>query len=571
MTPETNLRATISSLREADWQNYTFQVRSLQGLEEREQLWRLLGREHGTGLDLFERLLAWPEADSRNALRYLAPAIAYVPATASQTRGLLLFAERAGDAARYQLVPVLKQLFAREAGLASVLGDTLRAENSPKEFLFGMWASAFVQSRPVDAALYVIALPRTNQRDRLVVASLLEVLPTHEHQIATILQAEENALFQALLQDAPHEGFHFSTQWAAIRKLAEFSPAAMHALMDAAEAGETPALIALANWLPGSTSATLGATGTGIANIVDLLMRRAIEDEELRNRSVDSAVSALLYNSNLRSIVVECVERLGVVDAPIASLFDSIFSAIAEEPTDMARLLTTWLVGGGISFDAIGSLLARYRGHGMPAALDPSTFTAAPRGRKEVAARRLLALTMDGPALCAFIGVLAESPALQPDGLQLAGQMLHEAFIEYPGATEDFLKERMTALPRVAPYAALYQAAHREAVRWRDLVTDLPRLRELRPTDTERLALGAINRRFSRDIHRQAERGSILSVLTTKVTLAQGRRFSSLFGPGAPVVTSMSEMSHEMELPTSEVSDPLGGLMRRLRILQDSQ
>lgn len=80
--------SAVSALVESDWAQFTAHVRQIANLEEREQFWRQIGRAHGHGVDLFERLLAWPHEDCRNALRYLAPATAHGNCCRSASRML---------------------------------------------------------------------------------------------------------------------------------------------------------------------------------------------------------------------------------------------------------------------------------------------------------------------------------------------------------------------------------------------------------------------------------------------------------------------------------------------------
>ena len=130
----------------------------------------------------------------------------------------------------------------------------------------------------------------------------------------------------------------------------------------------------------------------------------------------------------------------------------------------------------------------------------------------------------------------------------------------------------MKDLDRSAPYSSMYEAVHKSAERWKHVLAELPRLKELKPSETEWLAIRAMKVRFNRNVNRRAEEQSILGELfATKVHIAQGRKSTSIFGPGAMQVIKFGEFSHSVEFPSSHVSDPLGAEIRRRKILAASR
>jgi hypothetical protein len=149
--------------------------------------------------------------------------------------------------------------------------------------------------------------------------------------------------------------------------------------------------------------------------------------------------------------------------------------------------------------------------------------------------------------------------------------MLNEAFAEYPAATLEFLESRTGSLVDGAPSARMYREFLEHASGWREVLASLPRLNELRPTDTQLYALHGVRQRMNREIMRVAEERSIFAAMTTRVQIAQGRRFAShtTFGPAQ--VVDMQEASHSVELPSSELADPVGGMLRRAKALEGSR
>jgi hypothetical protein len=567
------LDAALSALGERRLADYVAAVRRISDFGEREALWAEIGKQHGKAVDLVNLLLIWPAEDRRSAFRYLAPAIAHAPSlTAAQILELLQLTAIVPQADCYYLHKALVEVFRGDNEVAKEVGDALRSDNSSvSDRRWELWAGAFSQASTPAAAKFASQLPVGTADERLAFALLLERLQTGDPSVAR-LQPRHEEIVSALIQEAPIEGTDFSVHWAALCRLADFSGLAMRAIMEAAHRGERPALMALSNWLHGRPSDVLGVTRTPLQEVIDLLLEKSIADEELRTRVADGAIGSLLHNGNLRALVLPCLEKLGTVAAPVAEVFKESFGALNEFPGAAERLLTAWLVSPNGSFAAIKSLLHRFSGPRGTVGLDASTFMAATPERQEAALKRLLVLTMDGTALCSFVALLAESPDFQPVGLGFARRLLHDVFVEYPGATEDFLQERMKNLDPKASYAPVYQAVHQSAERWKQVLEELPRLKELKPSDTEWLAIRALKVRFNRDVNRRAEEQSILGALFgAKIHIAQGRKSTSLFGPGAMQVIKFGEYSHSVEFPSSYVSDPLGAEIRRRKILVASR
>lgn len=549
-------------LVESDWESFVAHLRGIANLEEREKLQRELGRRHGQTIDLVERLRAWPVDGSTRAVTHLLPALLHAPITKVQLLQLLQFAAAAGGSARYRVTEVVRNAFVASPRASRDVGLAMRADHSLTPAL-SIWITAFVQAAPGDAAAYVTELPTETSSERELVANFLETLRPFLPSVVQMLAPHAERLLAAVLLEAPKIGLHFSVLWSAVRTLAHFYVPAMDVLMDASRAGQTPALIALANWLPGQSDSALGASSVPLSDVVDVLLQHSLSDEELRKRAVDSNLASLLYTEALRPIVISRVKRLASVDAPIAEMFSEVFNAIADHQGLFAALLTDWLLSASATLAAVRSVLAMCTGSRAPPVLDAPTFTAAPMDRQVVACRRLLNLTMDGPTLCEFIGLLAQESGFQPQGLRYASEMLPAAMDEFPGAAEDFLAPRTRADRRNDPYAPLYRAVYARALQWRRVLMRLPKLNELKPSDPHLHALRSMHVRHSQEVMRAARAQSILGQIATTVHTAQGRRFVSHLEPGPTGISGMVAQSHSFELPSSERSDPLGGLIRR--------
>ena len=330
------------------------------------------------------------------------------------------------------------------------------------------------------------------------------------------------------------------------------------------------ALAAAAGWLQIRPSTTVGVTALPVEDLMRAMLRHAVENQDAR-RLVDSAMASLMYHDMTRSLVLPTVADLGSLDVDVAQLFPNAISALCEHMPDFTILLTGWLLAPNVTFSAIRSLLSRCTVGQAPANLNAELFTAASPDRKVAVARRLLGLTHNGPTLCQFISVLAESPALQPDGLNIAAQMLNEALVEYPNATVEFLKERTGPEERAKPFSHVYRGVYANALRWRRVLARLPRLNELRSTDSQLHALRAMQSRANREILRVANERSIFAALATRMHIAQGRRFVARTEHGLTSISEMQHASQAIELPSSELADPVGGMLRRAQRLGASR
>ena len=371
MFVEDHVRSAHDALSERRLMDYVASIKAID-FREREVAWTALGKEHGKSIDLVGLMLSWPDEDKRSAFTYLAPAVAHVAGLkASEMLALLQLAATVPQADGYYFHKALVQLFKADLAAAIEVGDRLREDaSSASDRRWELWAGSISQANTPAAAKYACDLPIESPDERLRLALLVERLQAADPAVAELLKSRADEFGQALLKEAPTEGTHYSAHWSALCRVAEFSSVAMQAVLDAAQRGERPALIALSNWLHGRASDVVGASRTPLAHILDLLVEKSLVDEELRTRAADGAIESLLYNQNLRELVLPCLERLGTVNAPVAEVFDAAFGALNEYPGAPERLLTAWLVSPDAAFSAIQSMLHRFSGPRRTIGLD---------------------------------------------------------------------------------------------------------------------------------------------------------------------------------------------------------
>jgi hypothetical protein len=549
----------ITALRDKQQEEYETLVADFPRGEAGATLWKAIGEAHGSAFDLFERLLAWPMMNTSVAVRRLMPAVEFVSTLAhADAIRFLQFAERVEPSLRHIVAKQLTHHIALTPELGRQLGESLRLGKVQGDGATRVWAGAFWDAAPQQAAAFTLHLVEGVDINAALLAITLQYLPA-ESDVVAPLRPQESKLATALLEAVPTLG---GEAWFAVTAIAGFSKTAMDALEKAIEIGEVPALIAAANWLYKISTPRVGATGVALEEVVGNLLRHAVANGEVR-QSVDSGVSSLLYRDALRGVVLDRITELGKLSGDAIELFKETFDAVCDKPEDFTSLLTEWLVTEGIALGGIRDLLSRCNTQQAPADLDCAIFTAAPPARKVAAMRRLMAMTHNGPVLCLFIASLAETPAMQPQGLELATHMLNETFSEYPAATEEFLRSRTRPGTRHEPFAHVYRGVYANALQWRRVLSKLPKRNELRPTDSQHHALRSLRQRINRDIIRMAEKRSIFAFLSTKMHVAQGRRFTSHSIHGVPQLVEMQQMSHSVELPSSELADPVGGMLRR--------
>lgn len=557
----------ITALRDKRQEEYETLVAAFPRGEAGAILWKAIGDAHGSAFDLFERLLAWPMVSTSVAVRRLMPAVEFVKSLAhADAIRLLQFSERVEPSFRHIVANQLKHHITSTPELGRQLGESLRLGEIQGEGATRVWAGAFWEAAPQQAALFTSKLVNGDDANAALLATTLQYLPPNFDVVTTLLP-QEAKLATVLLEAAPTLG---GEGWHALTAIAGFSKTAMDAIQNAIAIGEVPALIAVANWLYKISTPTVGATGAALEEVVKNLLRHAVANSEVQ-RWVDSGVSSLFYRESLRGLALHCITELGQSSGDVVESFKETFDAVCDKPEDFTKLLTEWLLAESTSLSAIRGLLSRCNTQQAPTGLDGVIFAAAPTERKVAAMRRLMAMTHNGPVLCLFIAALAETPAMQPQGLELATHMLNETFSEYPDATVEFLRPRTRPAARHEPFSHVYRGVYANALKWHRVLSKLPKRNELRPTDSQRHALRAIRQRINRDIIRMAEKNSIFASLSTKMHVAQGRRFASHSDHGVPQVVQMQETSHSVELPSSELADPVGGMLRRARALAASR
>lgn len=568
MAPKTNeIHIAACSLQAGCWSEYESQMKAAYRSSE-DEIWAQLAKQHPKTVNVFVALSALSGREGSGACNWLLPVVGKLShISLSDARQLLTFAETLTLSYRHMPAEQLKPHIAARPELGRKLGEFLRAEVSPGDASAFVWAGAFAAGAPKEAACYLETLLTGTPGDARLAAVLSTFLPPDNEEVQRTLASLESSLADAFVENATVLG---SLAWAAMCHIADQSAKARSALSEALQAGSPEAIIAIANSLYRRDQTTVGVTGAPIEELVSILLQIGLADDRLRHR-IDSAVDSLFYRPALRSVATRTVIELGAATNDVVKAFPEVFSALANHPAEFAGVLTNWLLRPDANFASLASLLSMCTCSRAPVVLDEATFAAQTPERRVKGARRLLALTHHGPTLCHFSELIAHMPMLGSERFNLSSQMLDNAFLEYPAATEEFLKNKTSTLSPSAPEAQVFQGVYANVLQWRSVLEKLPNRKELRPSDAELQVLRARKRRINREIIRVAAEQSIFASMCTNVHMAQGRKFASHTPLGAPQITQMAESSHFVELPSSEIADPMRGQIERSNLLRNAR
>lgn len=555
------------SLQAGHWSEYESQVKAAYRTSE-DEIWAQLAKQHPGTVNVFVALSALSGHEGSAACTWLLPVVGQLPhLSLSDAKQLLAFAETLNLSYRHMPAEQLKPHIAARPELGRELGEFLRAADAPGEASVFVWAGAFASGAPKEAACYLETLLTGTLGDTRLAAVLSTFLPSDNEEVQGVLTSLESSLADVFIDNAAALG---SLAWTAMCHIADQSAKARSALSEALRVASPEATIAIANSLYRQNQTTVGVTGAPVEELISSLLQTGLSDDRFRHH-IDAAVDSLFFRPALRSIATQAAMRLGATANDVVKAFPEVFGALANHPAEFASVLTDWLLSPDANFASLASLVSMCTSSRAPVALDEAAFVAQTPERRVKAARRLLALTHHGPTLCHFCELIAKMSMLGSERFNLSGQMLDNAFLEYPGATEEFLKDKISTLSPSAPEAQVFQGVYANVVQWRGVLEKLPNRKELRPSDAELQVLRARKRRINREIMRVATEQSIFASICTNVHMAQGRKFASHTPFGAPQITHMAESSHFVELPSSELADPMRGQIERNNLLRNAR
>ncbi|MGQ5273825.1 hypothetical protein ACULMC_00980 [Xanthomonas arboricola pv. corylina] len=239
---------------------------------------------------------------------------------------------------------------------------------------------------------------------------------------------------------------------------------------------------------------------------------------------------------------------------------------IAQSPALTSAALGDWLITA-TQMDAARSLLQEMSVSHLAGeqlvAFEPARLAAADA---VLVGYRLAAFDVAPAVVLGWI-VACFQADVEPGGEQLVALLRHEAQ-QYPATTRRLLEGLDPAL--VARYPVLEQIRQAMAAASAARVA-APRLKELTLSVDDQEVLHRHRFRDHRDIHRKAKEASVLMQFMARSHFKYAREVSLEFDAGGQTAEksiAMQEHGLAMELPFLEMTDPLGQLFRRKKLLR---
>lgn len=247
--------------------------------------------------------------------------------------------------------------------------------------------------------------------------------------------------------------------------------------------------------------------------------------------------------------------------------FTHSIEMIGQSPALASTALEDWLGSAAPSPDAARALLHQLNVAHL-AGEQLVTFTPGRQGAAEaVLAGYRLAAFDAAPAVVLGWIVACLQAELEPGGERLLALLGYQAQ-QYPRTVTRLLQNLDAGLVERYPALGDMRQACEAANAERDAA---PRLKELRLSVADREVLRRYKLREQRDIHQQAEEASIFMRFMTQSHFKYAREVALQFDAGGmtaeqPLVMEEHEMA--LELPFLAVTDPIGLLFRRRKLLQ---
>lgn len=520
-------------------------------------------------IDLLERFERWLPVNQYAACQTLLPALGLSSrADATRLEQLLRMVHERNDSRANYISEALQVRFASQPSLPLELAARFDSDLPLSKTAYWVWGTSFATAQPAAAAQFVVDWLGPSSGDLSAVQALVTAIPWRSSEVRTVIAPHHQPLLEWLrdgLLETNAEG-----AWYCLVEFGQFYADAYAIVADALEQGVSVAASNVARSLFRNDGTTYGVNDVPLADVLQSLVTLACADASLCN-NVDLALSCCLRKQNQQLIAIDCLRRLG--DGPDDTLerFDATFHALRDDAPLFKKILTGWLLSQTASFKVIGAMLNLVSSNRAIAGMDEELFArATPLARTKVV-RRILGLHSDGETLCHFAADIAKTVSLGDAGLELSNQMFNLLKDEFPHATEGFLKPLAASARRRERGAPIFRGVYATVLAWKRHLKRLPRRRELHIGDADAMALRSARIKQQAEIRRGAEAMSVFATVMSKVHVAQGHRFTSHMEDGPMAISDMGHFSHSFELPSSELSDPMRGLIHRMQMRENSR
>lgn len=558
------IQNAITALKGQDFDAYIELARKVVGTPTEEVFWEELAAKHPEDLDFLDVVCAWPRNKVFSSNRVLAPVLAKLKKfSAADFEKLVRFVASTDEA--YYFIPILIERVTQLPRLAIEYAASLADSSRENIKAQRVWADSFVKGAPTEAAEFVLcnfqADSRLSTPVRLVLMSFDEsALANHAGLSSVAAQIVDSVLLPSELDE---------DSWLVVVKLVKASGYASDVLMSAVDSHDLAAVNALAGMLTRVRELEFGINKLPLGEVILRLVKGGAADKAARAYA-DNVLAMLMHDGKTHKVAMDFLTLLGGQEQNGVKLFQAAFNSAFSNEAEFAHLLTKWLLSPAANTKAISTLLSMYSNGNTAPQLDEALILSADDNSLNRVARRILALSFNEVTMCSFAAHFMEIDGLGTRGLALGEQLLVEIYKEYPRGTERFISEKIKTLDKKKPSKKVYQHVHAAILKWQARFEALPKISELAPTDRERYVVRQVNVRWHRDIQNDAHKKSIFaSIFANRSIIIQGNRFAAFGEFGPPVVTQMEGLEHSIELPVSEFADPMGGEMRRFKLLEE--
>lgn len=533
-----------------------------------QQLHQWLAEADMRDVDLLDAFERWVPVNLYAACHTVLPAFGLSDrADVPRLMRLLRMISDGTDPRANYISEALQARFASQPSLPQELAACFESDGPITDMACRVWAGSFAMANPVAATQFVIDRLEPSASDQRAVRALAATIPWRAAEVRTLLTSHRQAMLtwlKGLLETNSDDA------WYCLVEFGQFDAVAYALVADGLERGVSPAVQHLARTLFRMDGTAYGVNNVPLADVLQRLVELACADTAVCG-NVDLALSSCLKRQSQRPIAIDCVRTLRDGPDDVLKRFDSTFYSLSEDAALFKEVLTGWLLSPTASFNVISAALNLVASNRAPAGLDEALFAGATPLARTKAVRRLLGLLGDGAALCQFAADIARMVSLGDAGIELASQMFNLLKDEFPRATEEFLKPLAAPALRRERGAQVFRGVYAIVMTWKRHLERLPNRPELHIGDADAMAFRTARMKQQREIHRGAEAMSVFASVMTKVHIAQGHRFTSHMQDGPSPISDMGHFSHAVELPSSELSDPMRGLLQRMQMRETSR
>lgn len=293
-------------------------------------------------------------------------------------------------------------------------------------------------------------------------------------------------------------------------------------------------------------------------------------------QNFDWSLTSIYTRGTHKNLVIECISIWITINNPVQvrdtdsiEVFEQAISKISEDDSDLAKLITNWLLSDAPQLGAAcGGLISRLSTH-TPRNLEFSKEVLNQANEQDLTylVRRMLGFVISERALISLTFSLLNTiePQLRTFGLVLT-LLSREIGRDYVRETQDAIVLR--AQIGSSDEKALLETVSTDLSAYVKKIDDLPRLPELRPpTQLRRTIKLNRDRAFQADMV-VARETSIFSQISTRIPIKAGKGWFTTSSNELGATHNLQKISSEITFPRRAISDPVGfeisGLMYRL-------